>query len=420
MSVTVTLRAASGATTTRVLPDPVVTNPLPPLPPTGLKVLSVTATTVTLDWNDSTDLRVGDKYQIYVNDVWAQLESTTSQYVVTNLVGGQTYQLRVGAGKPGSYGDWTAAVPATTTGSGTAINRPTNPMMIAFADNYVPTTAIKNAWAQVGALIIVGRNNYNAQWVKDCAAGGATVLIYLHPHLMNPVGRYPSMLFNASQFGGAVPNWPGGPYVVDQWGNLGDFRVGSLLNSKLPGVLNLMVSENPHMSGFFFDGLGTRAYPGAGGFNWDSFPYKQEYRDGAIAQAQIARGIADAKNLMIIVNGFWIADSVGGSMGGGYPNRGSHGCSLVDGGMVEGLPPSDNGFHDLYSTLPTCQWGQGISRDANLPVPRGYMVFTNSTKAEMDQWVSIGCAAYAHYGDFTNMTMPWRTFTDFKLPNRKV
>ena len=89
-----------------------------------------------------------------------------------------------------------------------------------------------------------------------------------------------------------MPNWPGGPFKVDEWGNLGDFRVGSLLNTKLQGVLNLMLTENPHLSGFFLDGLGTTAYPGDGGFSWDTFPMKAEYRAGAIAQAQIAREIS--------------------------------------------------------------------------------------------------------------------------------
>lgn len=314
--------------------------------------------------------------------------------------------------------------PAVTGLSGTASNRPSNPMALAFQDTYVPTATIKTAWSQVGALIIVGRNNYNLQWVKDCAAGGATVLIYLHPGLLNPVGRYPSLLYNASQFGAAVPEWPGGPWVVDQYGNLADFRVGSLCNQKLPGVLNLMISENPHMSGFFLDGLGTRAYPGAGGFNWDTgFPMKAEYRAGAIEQAQIVKGICDANNLMSIVNGFWIADSVGGTMGGGYPNIGQHGCSLVDGGMIENQSASQGtgGFHYVYCTASNAQWGQGISRNANLPVPRGYMVFINPTKAEMDAWVALGnppgAPAYAGYGDYTTIPMPWRTFTNFGLPH---
>ena len=297
------------------------------------------------------------------------------------------------------------------------INRPTNPFQILYRPNPDGLDNLSQ-WARPGALVIVGRDNYNEGWVHTLADAGCTVLIYLHPNLMNTVGRYASLLYNASQFGPAVPDWPGGPYVVDQWGNLADFRVGSLCNTKFQGVLNLIISENPHISGFFLDGLGTSPSPGAGGFSWDAFPMKTEYRNGALEQCQIARAIADANDMMIIVNGLWQAGP--DPHGGGYPDRFLHGCSLVDGGMIEDQPPIENGFHHQYCTLPTAQWGLDIPRIASLPVPRGYMLSTNPNKSEMDAWVGLNAAAYAHYGDYMTMTPPWATFTDFNVPNRKL
>lgn len=425
MPVTVTLRSASGATTTRTLPDPVVTTTTPakPAPPTGLKVVSSTDTTVTLDWADSPDLIAGDKYQVYVNDVWAGLESTASNYVITGLTKASVYQFRVGAGQVVRYGNWSAAVSGTTTGTvipppaGTVTNRPTNPCLIAFHDTAVMSAANVAAWAKPGAMIIAGRNNYALPWVKQVAAGGCSVLVYLHPNMMNTVGRYPDKLYNASEFGAKVPDWPGGPWRIDEYGFLGDARPGSLLNQKLPGVLNLIISENPHVSGFFLDGLGTNAVPGAGGFNWGSFPDKQLYRAGAIEQCKIVRGICDEKNLIAIVNGNWDA-----TQGGGYPDSSKHGCSLVDGGMIENHPPEGpSGWGNQYSNAATAQWGIEVPRLKNLPAPHGFQVYTNVNKSEMDGWVGYSVAAWATYGDYSTVNGPWRnTFTDFKVPNRKV
>lgn len=98
----------------------------PPPAPSGLQAVSVTDTTVSLDWDD-VSLRPGDKYQIYVNDVWAQLESITSQYTVTGLSPGVTYSFRVSAGQTGSYGPWSGPVSVTTTTPTTTTTPPPPP-----------------------------------------------------------------------------------------------------------------------------------------------------------------------------------------------------------------------------------------------------------------------------------------------------
>ena len=81
------------------------------------------------------------------------------------------------------------------------------------------------------------------------------MLIYLDAIIDNPYGRYHDMLINQSACGPATSRWPG-DYQANSWGYLNDFRVGSVLQSKLRCVLETMVAENPHMAGWFADDLG--------------------------------------------------------------------------------------------------------------------------------------------------------------------
>src|SRR5262249_26052835 len=156
--------------------------------------------------------------------------------------------------------------------------------------------------AHPGGLVVAGRDNYQDQAFKDVSAAGGTVLIYLDTLIDNAYGHYHSMLINASACGPATSHWPGSP-KANSWGYLIDFRVGSVLQQKLSCVLETMISENPHMAGFFADDLGSRSwYPG---FNWDTWgtTNQQAYRDGAIALTQTFRTVANHHGLIFIVNG---------------------------------------------------------------------------------------------------------------------
>ena len=197
-----------------------------------------------------------------------------------------------------------AAAPAA------ALNRPTNPGLLMYADGEPPASVVAN-WSRPGALVVVGRSNYDEPWVHTMADGGATVMIYLDPIIDNDTGRYHDKLINASEFGPAVPKWPGKP-AASEWGSLNDFRVGSVLQDKLPGVIDLIVSENPQISGIFLDDVGSRSwFPG---INWDSWSNadKEAYRNGAIAITQTARAVADEHDLFLMVNGTWGATGLAG------------------------------------------------------------------------------------------------------------
>jgi hypothetical protein len=292
-----------------------------------------------------------------------------------------------------------------------ALNRPTNPGLLMYADGEPPADVVAN-WSKPGALVVVGRTNYDEPWVHTMADGGATVMIYLDPIIDNDGGRYHDKLINASEFGPAVPKWPGNP-VANQWGSLNDFRVGSVLQDKLPGVLELIVSENPHISGIFLDDVGSRSY--FPGFDWDSWSDadKEAYRNGAIAITQTARAVADEHDLFLMVNGTWGATGLTGQGDGGYPNRNEFGNALVDGGFVENHDPDAGMTYWARYADPDAQWGKSTPR--GLP----YMWFSNvGSSADRDTWIASGLAAFASSSAYDGGALPFGTFTDFNLPNR--
>jgi chitodextrinase len=473
-----------------------------PAVPTGLQVVSATDTAVTLDWNDSADLRGGDKYQVYVNDVWAGLESASSDFTVTGLTPGTSYTFRVSAGQSGSYGDWSAAVSgsttspsdsiaptvptnlsatavsssqinlswtastdnvgvagykvyrdgtlvasptgtsysntgltasttygytvsavdaagnqsartsqvnATTTGStgGVINNRPAQPAAVVYG-----STANFGSYAHPGGLVVTGRGSYGDPVFKSISAGGGTVLIYSDTLINLVGGRYDGLLLNSSECGAATGLWPGSP-TANQWGKLNDFRVGSVLQSKLECVLEKMVAENPHMAGFFADDLGSRSwYPN---IPWDSWSTtdKQAYRDGAIALSKTFRKVADRHGLLFFVNGTWNAGTI--SNGGGYPDMSQHGLSLADGGMVEHHAASELPYWNPYAC--STQWA------SQSPVTNGkaFMWAITSSVSDRDAYANSGCFAYVGLqNSYDTYVAPWTSFHATGLPSHVV
>lgn len=186
-------------------------------------------------------------------------------------------------------------------------------------------------YAHPGGLVVAGRDNFQGSQFKDVSARGGTVLIYLDPVIDNPHGRYHALLNEESECGPATARWPGS-YRANTWGYLNDFRVGSVVQTKLECVLEKMVEENPHMGGWFADDIGSRSW--FAGVDWDKFPDQAAYRDGAIALTKTFRRVADRHHLIFLVNGTWAGGPLA-SAGGGYPNSGKSGNALADGGVVE-------------------------------------------------------------------------------------
>jgi hypothetical protein len=235
------------------------------------------------------------------------------------------------------------------------------------------------------------------------------VLIYLDAVINNAHGRYHAMLINQSACGPATTLWPGSP-KANSYGYVNDFRVGSVLQQKLPCVLEKMVAENPHMAGWFADDLGSRSwFPG---FSWDSFgaANQQAYREGAIALTQTFRDVANRHGLIFMVNGTWSGGSLASS-GGGYPDASKSGNALADGGFVE-HHDGEIGYFGPYGC--SSQWA------AQSPVTRGKAVnyAVTNTSAGKTEYVNSDCYAYVNQQTDYGSAAPWGSFHPTGLPSR--
>ena len=257
-------------------------------------------------------------------------------------------------------------------------------------------------------MVIAGRSNYGDQAFKDIAAAGGTVLIYLDAVIDNDYGRYHELLNHISACGPATSRWPGNP-PANAWGDLNDFRPGSVLQQKLECVLETMVRENPHMAGFFADDVGSRSwFPLLDWGGWSS-ANRAQYRQGAIDLTKTFREVANRHGLVFIVNGSWNAGS--SNAGGGYPDANQHGNALADGGYIE--KHNLDTFFTNYATSP--QWAAqspitGPGKAINFAV--------NTTTAATQAWITCGCVAYAvTQSDYTTKPAPWGPFYDRGLPS---
>lgn len=264
------------------------------------------------------------------------------------------------------------------------------------------------AYAEPGALVVAGRDNYGDAAFRDVSAAGGSVLIYLDPVIDNPHGRYHRMLLRSSACGPAVSLWPGMPRA-NGWGRLVDFRVGSVVQRKLRCVMQTMVRENPHMAGWFLDDVGSRSwFPG---IDWDSLSTAQQriYRSGAIALTRTAREVADQHGLLVLVNGTWTAGSLE-TEGGGYPDPDQHGNAFVDGGVVENHD-GRSGFFGPYTCSP--QWAARSQVTQGRPA---HFAIT-STWEGLQEYVDLGCIAYVNRQPDYSFASPWSGFRDLGLPS---
>lgn len=273
------------------------------------------------------------------------------------------------------------------------------------------TTAGLDAYAKPGALVIAGRDNYADAAFGRVAAAGGTVLGYIDPIIDNPYGRYHTLLMKQSGCGPAVPLWPGSPRA-NEWGNLTDFRVGGVLQSKLECVLETMANENPALGGFFADDVGSRSwFPQV---KWDSWSAadQQAYRDGAIAITRTFRKVADRHQMLVMVNGTWTAGTVARS-GGGYPSANVSGNSLADGGFVE-YHDGEVAFFGPYGCA--AQWADGSATTRG----RAVNMVVSRSDAASKAYAATGCFAYAsRQTDYGVTPQPWGAFIATGLPTRR-
>jgi len=261
-------------------------------------------------------------------------------------------------------------------------------------------------YAFPGSLVLVGRDNYNFQVFKDISAAGGTVLIYIDALVDNAYGLYAGLLINSSVYGAAASLWPG-PLQANQYGNVLDFRLGSVVQQKFPLILERMVEDNPHIGGFFLDDCGSRSY--FPGFTWSSLTAQeqQDWRDGAIGLVQSARAVCDRHRLMQIVNGSWNGGTLA-VYGGGYPDMAQHGLSLAEGGMVEHHPA--DAFYLNY--VGSDQWASQCPLTGNTKV----LYVLSDDDAGRDAFRTTGDVAYAATQAVYDYVAPWGSFHETRLP----
>jgi hypothetical protein len=263
-------------------------------------------------------------------------------------------------------------------------------------------------YAEPGGLVVAGRDNYGDRAFRDVADAGGTVLVYLDPIIDNDYGRYHELLLQESACGPAVGPWPGEP-AANEYGDLNDFRPGSVLQDKLRCVLETMVEENPQMGGWFLDDVGSRSYfPETDWESW-SAEDQQAYRDGAVEITRTAREVADEHGLIFLVNGTWGAGSLA-EAGGGYPDAERPGNALADGGFVEN---QDDNLEYFAPYACDGQWAE------DSPVTRGDPVnfAVTETVDARDAYIASGCFAYVQRHDGYDVPVaPWAGFRDRGLP----
>lgn len=208
--------------------------------------------------------------------------------------------------------------------------QPTQRGLILYGDGVPVPAAMKSK----SSLVVIGRA-INNPGREDAAAAGAIVPIYLDATMWANLGTYHNMFFNAGTIDGvsyaAVGSHPRGG---NSYGPPVNFN-STIAVAKYEAVLRRMVADNPWCNAIFCDDQG----PDWVGYNTFAFTQstyggqlvmtaadKEAARTYQIGLAQAARRVADEFGLILICNGHWAADG----QGGGYPNRGVHGCSLYD------------------------------------------------------------------------------------------
>lgn len=307
----------------------------------------------------------------------------------------------------------------------TFTNRPTQPM------RYHYDQAPLADWSHPGALVIAGLGRSDIGPVGTspayegtnpgyvtAAEAGATVIAYIDPIIDNDWGLYHELLLHkfdslGRTVGPEAALWPG-DFVANEWGNLNDFRLGSVIQQKFGAVLELMLDENPWLAGFWIDDTGTRSwFPD---FSWETDFTEQDredYRAGAIALVQTARQVCDTKRMtngrrrIIIVNGTWTAGTLL-SDGGGYPDPAVHGCSLVEGAEIE-HHTLDAWWTDYANGS---QWATEASTNG---VP--FIVASCETDAIQDDFIAAGILSHSESAE-SNATV-WGSFHETGLPDAR-
>lgn len=236
---------------------------------------------------------------------------------------------------------------------------------------------------------------------------GGHVLVYVDIMITGSGGNYASLINNANVYGPAIGRWPGQTTQYNSYGYVRD--IVTLVNSgKLLNILNKVVADNPHMAGFFADDLGTtnpqyKTPMIASTGNGYTVPTTTFY-NAVIAATQVFRDVCDAHRLILCVNG-----GFDGRGTGGYPVRGTHGCSLAESQCAEHQTNQGTNFWPVY--LASTQWAN------DSPITMGETAhFVIATPGDHSWDSTPGIAWIAQQSTYSSAPAPWTGFHTTGLP----
>jgi chitodextrinase len=165
--------AASNAVTAKTLAPAPPADKTAPTSPANLKVISVTSSTVQLDWDNATDNVGVTGYEVYVNGV-KKYTSTASTIVANNLAANTSYSFTVKAvDAAGNISGTSNAVTGKTAQAGD-LTAPTAPGSLKVI--YTTRTSVELAWDKSTDNVGVTRYDVYVNGVKTFNTTGTTIV----------------------------------------------------------------------------------------------------------------------------------------------------------------------------------------------------------------------------------------------------
>lgn len=261
-----------------------------------------------------------------------------------------------------------------------------------------------SSYYHAGAM--VDMNSSETAGAIAVSNAGGHVLVYVDIIASASGGNYTSIINNANAYGPAIGLWPGQTSPYNAYGYVRDLAT-LVTSGKLLNVLNKVVADNPHMAGFFADDLGTTnpQYKSPLGTQGNGYTTPTTtFYNAVIAAVQVFRDVCDAHGLILLVNG-----GFDGRGNGGYPTRGSHGCSLVEGTCAEHQASTPGAFWDVY--MSAAQWAN------DSPITSGQALGFVIANAGDTGWRTHADIAWiAYQTNYSSAPNPWSGFHTTGLP----
>jgi hypothetical protein len=258
------------------------------------------------------------------------------------------------------------------------------------------------------ALIIGGRTNtYLDPTFQQAAAAGAKVIMYLNPTVVISYGKYHGIIYPAN-----TPLFYGGSLKRNTLGTTFPFADNSVAaqRARVAQAYAQAFDELPWLVGAFADDLGSGKGSCTPGLDSWTAQQNTDWYNMSVAVAQTIRGVCDSYGKVVFHNATWAARVGWIGNAGGYPNTQLHGCSLADGGCIEGhgneiaANPEAGNFWDQYIGEPVTGYADQWKDD-------GLHIAINDLASETTKWTTRSRMAYAcTQTDYAQAGPVWGSF----------